>query len=176
MKVLNNPMKSLTLYLILTVSTTLAFIASYFLDLTMDNINQYLAVALVIFADGFFGIWAGIKREGFKTYKAIKIMKSLMFWVIALTVVLSIEKGFPGTNWLSETLITPFLVFQLISILKNASMAGFIKNELVNIILDKIDQHKGVRAKGDHIDGEQRGLPEPEEQECKPPRRKRRTT
>jgi amino acid transporter len=155
-------MKSLTLYLILTVSTTLAFITSYFLELTMDNINQYLAVALVIFADGFFGILAGIKREGFRTYKAIKILKSLIFWVVALTVVLSIEKGFPGTEWLSETLITPFLVFQLISILKNASMAGFIKNELVNIILDKIDKHKGIRTEGEHIDGVQRGIPEPE--------------
>jgi hypothetical protein len=157
MIVLNNPMKSLTLYSILTISTTLAFIASYFLEITIDNINQYLAVALVIFADGFFGIWAGIKREGFKTYKAIKIMKSLLFWVVALTVILSIEKGFYGTEWLSETLITPFLIFQLISILKNASMAGFIKNELVNIILDKIDKHKGIR-----VDGKQRGTPEPE--------------
>jgi len=31
------------------------------------------------------------------------------------------------------------------SALKNASMAGFIKNELLNIILDKIDKHKGER-------------------------------
>lgn len=169
-------MKSTALYLILTVSTTLAFIATYFMELTMGNINQYLAVALVIFADGFFGILAGIKREGFRTYKAIKILKSLIFWVVALTVVLSIEKGFPGTEWLSETLITPFLVFQLISILKNASMAGFIKNELVNLILDRIDRHKGIRVEdGQYVDGQQRGVPEPEEvepEEEKPRRRK----
>ena len=39
----------------------------------------------------------------------------------------------------------PFIVFQLISALKNASMSGFIKTELLNKILDKIDQHKGDR-------------------------------
>lgn len=139
-----NKMK-LTILTIITLTTTFAFIGSYFFDLTADNMEQYLAVALVIFADGFFGIWAGTKREGFRTYKAIKILKSFVFWTIMLTLVLSIEVGFDGTYWLSETIITPFLVFQLISILKNASMAGFLNNELVNKILDKIDKHKGER-------------------------------
>jgi phage-related holin len=137
-------MKTTTLTII-TLTTAFAFVGTYFLNLTADNLEQYLAVALVIFADGFFGIWAGTKREGFKTYKAIKILKSLAFWTIMLTLILSIEKGFDGTYWLSETIIAPFLVFQLISILKNASMAGFLNNELVNKILDKIDKHKGDR-------------------------------
>jgi hypothetical protein len=135
----------LTIFLTLTLTTTFAFIGSYFFSLTANNLEQYLAVALVIFADGFFGIWAGTKKEGFKTFKAIKILKSFIFWTIMLTLVLSIEKGFDGTYWLSETIITPFLVFQLISILKNASMAGFLNNDLVNRILDKIDKHKGER-------------------------------
>ena len=46
---------------------------------------------------------------------------------------------------MSETIIIPFLIFQLISALKNASMAGFIKMDLLNQILDKIDNHKGIR-------------------------------
>jgi hypothetical protein len=37
-------------------------------------------------------------------------------------------------------------VFQLISALKNASMAGFIKTEILNKILDQIDHHKGDRS------------------------------
>jgi hypothetical protein len=37
------------------------------------------------------------------------------------------------------------MVFQLISALKNASMAGFIKVGLLNEILDRIDKHKGIR-------------------------------
>lgn len=135
----------LTTLIILTLTTIFAFMGTYFFNLTANNLEQYLSVALVVFADGFFGIWAGIKREGFKTYKAIKIIKSLILWEIMLTLVLSIEVGFQGTSWLSETIITPFLVFQLISILKNASMAGFLNNELLNKILDKIDKHKGER-------------------------------
>jgi hypothetical protein len=56
--------------------------------------------------------------------------------------VLLIEKGFPGTSWLSETVCAPFILFQLISALKNAKRAGLIENELLTIILEKIDTHK----------------------------------
>jgi len=129
----------------LTLTTICAFIGSYFMELTADNIEQYLSVALVIFADGFFGVWAGMKREGFQTFKAIKVVKTFGFWVVLLSVVLSIEKGFSGTSWLSETIVAPFLVFQLISILKNASMVGVVHNELLVQILDKLDKHKGER-------------------------------
>lgn len=127
------------------LSMSLAFICSYFMELTMQNAEQYLAVATLIFADGFFGICAGIKREGFKTYKAIKIIRTLFFWVIILTVVLVIEKSIPGAGWLSETVVMPLVVLQLISALKNASMAGFIKKDVINELLDRIDKHKGIR-------------------------------
>jgi hypothetical protein len=60
-------------------------------------------------------------------------------------VLLIVEKGFKGTSWLSETILVPFMVFQLLSALKNASMAGFIKAEVLNRILDAFDKHKGER-------------------------------
>jgi len=134
-----------SLLITLSLTTACAFIGSYFMNLTADNIEQYLSVAFVIFADGFFGVWAGTKREGFKTYRALKVLKTFGFWIVMLSAILTIEKGFTGTSWLSETIIAPFLVFQLISILKNASMVGIVKNELVAQILDKLDKHKGDR-------------------------------
>ena len=124
---------------------SLGFICSYFMELTMVNAEQYLAIISLVFVDGFFGIIAGVKREGFKTYKAIKILKTLVFWILILTLILVIEKSIPGAGWLSETLLMPLVIFQLISTLKNASMAGFIKGEVLNQILDSIDKHKGIR-------------------------------
>jgi phage-related holin len=134
-----------SLLITLSLTTACAFIGSYFMNLTADNIEQYLSVAFVIFADGFFGVWAGVKREGFRTYKALSVLKTFVFWVVMLSAILTIEKGFTGTSWLSETIMAPFLVFQLISILKNASMVGVVKNELLTQILDKLDKHKGDR-------------------------------
>ena len=86
-----------------------------------------------------------IKREGFKTYKALRITKNTFTWLAILTVLLMIEKGFDGTGWLSEVIVVPFMVLQIISALKNASMAGLIKTDELNKILDRIDNHKGLR-------------------------------
>lgn len=111
----------------------------------MGNAEQYLALIAVVFIDGFFGIIAGVKREGFQTRKAVRVLQRAVGWILLLTVILMVERGFPGTSWLSETIILPFIILQLISALKNASMAGFIKMDELNQILDRIDNHKGFR-------------------------------
>jgi phage-related holin len=124
----------------------LTFIWAYFFNLAMTNSDQYLALVGVIMVDGFFGVIAGIKREGFQTRKAIKVLRTLVTWIVLLTVLLMVEKGFKGTGWLSETILVPFIVFQMMSALKNASMAGFIHMEALNSIMDKFDNHKGDRT------------------------------
>ena len=138
-------LKSTTAMVIMGISTSCGFISAYLMDLTLGNLEQYLAIIAVMLLDGFFGVIAGIKKEGFKTYKALKVLKNIFAWELILTVILSIELGFTGTGWLSETILVPFITFQLISTLKNASMAGFIQNDLLNEILDRIDKHKGNR-------------------------------
>lgn len=138
-------MKSNTLLLTVAFTSTMSFMCSYFMELTMGNIEQYLALIAVVFIDGFFGIAAGVKREGFQTRKAVRVLQRAIMWIIFLTVILMVEKGFAGTSWLSETIIVPFIVLQLISALKNASMAGLIKATELNKILDRIDNHKGMR-------------------------------
>jgi len=130
---------------ITSLSAACAFICSYFMQLYMNNQDQYTAVIGVMFLDGIFGMIAGTKREGFKTRRALDILKNTAAWIMILSAVLMIERGFAGTGWLSEVIIVPFMVFQLISALKNASMAGYIKVGLLNEILDKIDKHKGER-------------------------------
>ena len=137
-------MKSTSVFLSITAALT--FMCSYFMELTMTNAEQYLALIAVVFIDGFFGIAAGIKREGFQTRKAVRVLQRAVTWVAFLTVVLMVEKGFAGTNWLSETIIVPFIILQLLSALKNASMVGIIKSADLNKILDKIDLHKGDRS------------------------------
>lgn len=131
---------------IVGITSFCTYLCTYFLNLSMDNMEQYLAVVAVLWLDGIFGIWAGIKREGFRTYKALRITRNTFAWLAILTVILMIEKGFTGTSWLSEVVIVPFMLLQLISALKNASMAGLIKIEHLNKILDRIDKHKGFRS------------------------------
>ena len=130
-------MKTSTLFL--SITATLTFMCSYFMELTMSNAEQYLALVAVVFIDGFFGIAAGIKREGFQTRKAVRVLQRAITWIAFLTVILMVERGFAGTSWLSETIIVPFIVLQLVSALKNASMVGIIKSTDLKNLLDRID-------------------------------------
>ena len=141
LQILTNPL----ILTITSISGLCAFICSYFLNLYMNNQDQYTAVIGVMFLDGIFGIIAGAKREGFKTHKALSVLRNTFVWIMILSAILMVEKGFSGTGWLSEVIVVPFMVFQLVSALKNASMAGYIKMSLLNEILDKIDNHKGIR-------------------------------
>ena len=136
---------NLPLLAITSLSAGITFMCSYFMELTMANSDQYLAIVGVMFLDGIFGMIAGTKREGFQTRKALNVLRNTVAWLIILTVILMVEQGFAGTAWLSEVIVVPFMIFQLISALKNASMAGFIQVSLLNQILDKIDKHKGIR-------------------------------
>ena len=138
---------NLPLLAITSLSAGITFMCSYFMKLTMANSDQYLAVVGVMFLDGIFGMIAGAKREGFQTRKALQVLRNTFAWLIILTGILMVEQGFTGTAWLSEVIVVPFMIFQIISALKNASMAGFIKASLLNEILDKIDKHKGIRKK-----------------------------
>ncbi len=117
-------MKTSALAFTLSISTTMSFICTYFFNLTMTYSEQYLALIAVVFLDGFFGVIAGAKREGFKTFKALSVIRTAAVWCMFLTVILLVEQGFKGTTWLSETILIPFVIFQLISALKNASMCG----------------------------------------------------
>lgn len=138
-------MSRMKTFLLVSTTTTISFLCTYLMNLTINHSEQYLAVVAVALLDGFFGIIAGIKREGFKTYKALKVLQTIVVWIIFLTTLLIIEQGYPGTEWLSETIIFPFIFFQVVSALKNATMAGFIETKLLTQILDKIDLHKGER-------------------------------
>jgi len=134
-------MKTSTI-LILSITSMVSFLIAYFTKIVVDYPFQFMAVVMVTFVDGFFGIWAGTIKEGFQTRKAIKVLRTLVFWVIMLTTILSIEKGFMGVGWLSTTIVVPFLVFQVISALKNASKIGLIHMDAINRLLEKVDNHK----------------------------------
>jgi phage-related holin len=135
-------MKTTLMAIVLSVTTATSFICTYFFNLTLHYGDQYLALCAVVLLDGFFGVIAGTKREGFQTRKAIKVLRTLVTWIMFLTVLLVVEKGFPATGWLSETILFPFIVFQIMSALKNAANAGFIKADLLKHILEKFDKHK----------------------------------
>lgn len=64
-----------------------------------------------------------------------------------------IEKAHPAAYYLSEATILPIIVFQLISALTNASLAGAIPRGLLLKILEKINAKDLITSNiGENID------------------------
>ena len=60
---------NLPLLAITSLTAGITFMCSYFMELTMANSDQYLAIVGVMFLDGIFGMIAGTRREAFKQEK-----------------------------------------------------------------------------------------------------------
>ena len=88
-------MKTSSLTFLTIPLVTISFLCSYFLELTMGNAEQYLGLIAVVFIDGFFGIAAGVKREGFQTRKAVRVLQRAIGWMMFLTVILMVALNRP---------------------------------------------------------------------------------
>jgi len=119
-------------------------LASEWQIMVIDAQYQFLAILCVVLLDAVFGIAKAWKLGNFETKKTLKAVFMLVaFWALLATV-LTIELGFPFASFLSEAILLPILLSQLIKILKNMQLLGLIQNDVLTKILSKIDKHKEV--------------------------------
>ena len=118
------------------------FSLSYFKVIVVDNIDQILAVAVVVILDFLVGVAVAIKQNDFETRKALKVVSYLGFYWLLLGALTLMERGFNGAFWLTETIMIPILTFQIVSVLKNMSILGLITSGTLKNIFNKIDKYK----------------------------------
>lgn len=135
-------LKSIKDFFLNTIITICTSLLAYSKLLIFDNIDLFRAIGIVVFVDWIFGVAIAFKDKKFKTQKALKIIYYLFTYWSMLFTVLAIEKGFPSAFWLTEGIIMPILVFQLISIIKNLIILGVINNTLAKQIFKNIDRYK----------------------------------
>jgi len=120
------------------VYTYIAFIAAYTHRLIFDNSDTFMAVTIVVVADWIFGMAANYKE--FSPGKALKVIWTLGAYFILTSMMLAIEKSNPAAFWITETIITPILIFQAGSVIKNLVKLKLIPGKLGEIILTTLDK------------------------------------
>lgn len=111
----------------------------------VDNKGQFLAIGAVVVFDLVVGVGKALYESDFETKKAFKgVFMLVAFWGLLATV-LTIEDGFPVASFLSEAILLPIIIFQLISIVKNLHLVGLISGPLLDRLLINIDKHKEVK-------------------------------
>ncbi|WP_435263431.1 phage holin family protein [Tenacibaculum sp. nBUS_03] len=112
------------------------------INMLIKEQNQFVAIFAVVVIDMIFGVIQALKSGTFQTKKSVKALYKIgAFWWLLATVLI-IEDAYSFASFLSEAILLPILVFQLISVLKNMSLLGIISNVLLLKILKNIDTHK----------------------------------
>lgn len=122
--------------------TVFSAILGYFNVTIIENKDLFISILIVVIGDWIFGTIRAIKNKKWETQKAMKLIYYVFAYSVIVFVILSIEKANPSAFFLSDAIIMPILVFQTISMLKNASLIGLIPNGLLLQILEKIDAYK----------------------------------
>jgi toxin secretion/phage lysis holin len=132
--------------ILLIIFFSLGAMCSDIIDDFLIEKYQFLSIFLVVFTDMIFGIAKALKVGNFETKKAFKGLWMITAFELLLAVLLLIEKGFPFASWISEAVLLPIIVFEIISILKNMSILGLINNTVLSKILKNVDKYKEVEV------------------------------
>ncbi len=110
---------------------------------------SFYALVILIFADHLSGVALAWKRNDFQTRKFLRIFWTLLSHCALLYFSMQLTKGANALFWLNEAVFVPLVIVNLLSLVKNLSLLGFIKKDLASFLYKKIDIHKNFVDKDD---------------------------
>lgn len=113
---------------------------------------SFYALIALIFADHATGVFLAWKRNKFETRKFLRIFWTLLSHVALLYFSMQLSKGAKSLFWLNEAVFVPLVLVNLLSLVKNLSLLGFIKKNFASLLYKKIDVHKNEFISKDKIE------------------------
>lgn len=118
-------------------------------DIVVESKDAIHSIVLVLLIDWLIGMYKAITtidaktgKSLFRTNKSFKILGYFFAYISLIVLTSSVEKNFNYASWITEAVMIPIIVGQIVSIAKNLSIIGFITNKTLSDILNKIDGYK----------------------------------
>lgn len=116
-----------------------------------DPAESYFALIGLIACDHGTGVWIAFKHNRFETRKALRIFWTVLSHTGLLLFATNLSKGSSALFWLNEGVFVPLVLVNLISLVKNLALLGFIKNDFAKFFYTKIDAYKNQFIEKDEI-------------------------
>lgn len=100
------------------------------------------ALLALIAADHITGLVVAWKRDAVDTRKAMSIFWKLLSHVGLLMFANNLAKGSVFLGWLNEGIFVPIVLVNMLSLIKNLSLLGYIKRDFATWINKKVDTYK----------------------------------
>ena len=131
--------------LIWTAGFSFGSITGFVEDWLHSPAVSFYALVALIFADHFSGVLLAWRRNDFQTKKFLRVFWTLLSHSALLYFSMQLTKGAKSLFWLNEAVFVPLVIVNLLSLVKNLSLLGFIKKDLASILYKKIDIHKNFK-------------------------------
>lgn len=103
---------------------------------------SYFALIALICADHVTGVSLAWRHNRFETKKALRIFWTVLSHTGLLVFATNLSKGSNALFWLNEGVFVPLVIVNLLSLIKNLSLLGWIKRGLADFFYRKIDAYK----------------------------------
>lgn len=100
------------------------------------------ALLALIVADHIAGLVVAWKRDAFDTRKIVSIFWKLLSHIGLLMFANNLAKGSVFLGWMNEGIFVPIVLVNMLSLIKNLSLLGYIKRDFAKWIDKKIDTYK----------------------------------
>lgn len=127
-----------TIFGAITAGALSAFVSDWIFD---PSISYFTLVGLIA-ADHLSASYLAFKYNRFDTRVALRIFWTLLSHTALLMFATNLSKGADVLFWLNEAVFVPIVVVNLMSLVKNLALLGWIKKGFARMITDKIDNYK----------------------------------
>lgn len=121
-----------------TIGVLLGFIDNYIYD---PYLSYFMLIGIII-SDHFTGMYLAFKGNRFETRKALRIFWTLLSHTGLLMFSNNLAEGDQTLSWLDDGIFVPLCLVNLLSLIKNLSLLGWIKKDFANFLYRKIDTYK----------------------------------
>ena len=105
--------------------------------------STYYCVLFLVLADFASGVWVGHRSPtGIETRKAKKVLGSLVYYTAFMLFAHQFSKGEPALFWMPQAVLAPIVVINFTSLIKNASLLGFLPASIAEWLYKNIDKYK----------------------------------
>ena len=111
------------------------------------------ALLALIAADHTTGLVVAWRRGSFDTRKALSIFWKLLSHIGLLMFANNLSKGSIFIAWLNEGIFVPIVLVNMLSLIKNLSLLGYIKKDFAQWINKKVDTYKNESIQANNTSG-----------------------
>lgn len=131
---------------------SLGALTSFVTGWVFDPAPSYFALIGLIAADHLTGVILALRNNRFETRKATRIFWTLLSHTGLLIFATNLSKGSDALFWLNEGVFVPLVLVNLISLVKNLSLLGYLKKDFAGFFYSKIDAYKNDYIKKNEVE------------------------